>query len=234
MWLAPVQIVALLLRARLSKPLPPELSFPNQDVVKIYQNHVLLVRLHHHPRLPHRNLSRWPVCFHGIIPRAVRVLRLIVCNRVKELVSTQPVEEGSPQWVCDSITAFRQDEPDLAQQMWQFAIAGKNSALTGYHYSIKKPKTSRYPSLKGTDPKFRRNHKHALHGTMKALVRHSMLPLPSVDYHGYADILCRRRRPRASATPHRLCFEFPAQGHEIRRASMASSGTFSDMFRGGL
>lgn len=37
--------------------------------------------------------------------------------------------------------------------------------------SIKKPKTSRYPSLKGTDPKFRRNHRHALHGTMKALVR---------------------------------------------------------------
>ena len=36
--------------------------------------------------------------------------------------------------------------------------------------SIKKPKTYRYPSLKGTDPKFRRNHKHALHGTMKALV----------------------------------------------------------------
>jgi large subunit ribosomal protein L29e len=35
--------------------------------------------------------------------------------------------------------------------------------------SIKKPKTFRYPSLKGTDPKFRRNHKHALHGTMKAL-----------------------------------------------------------------
>lgn len=37
--------------------------------------------------------------------------------------------------------------------------------------SIKKPKTHRYPSLKGVDPKFRRNHKHALHGTMKALVR---------------------------------------------------------------
>nr|XP_036577578.1 60S ribosomal protein L29 [Colletotrichum truncatum]KAF6784576.1 60S ribosomal protein L29 [Colletotrichum truncatum] len=33
----------------------------------------------------------------------------------------------------------------------------------------RKPKTSRYPSLKGTDPKFRRNHRHALHGTMKAL-----------------------------------------------------------------
>lgn len=37
--------------------------------------------------------------------------------------------------------------------------------------SIKKPKTHRYPSLKGVDPKFRRNHRHALHGTMKALVR---------------------------------------------------------------
>jgi len=37
--------------------------------------------------------------------------------------------------------------------------------------SIKKPKTYKYPSLNGVDPKFRRNHKHALHGTMKALVR---------------------------------------------------------------
>ncbi|KAM0275842.1 hypothetical protein ACHAQH_007352 [Verticillium albo-atrum] len=35
--------------------------------------------------------------------------------------------------------------------------------------SIKKPKTARYPSLKGTDPKFRRNHRHALHGTARAL-----------------------------------------------------------------
>jgi hypothetical protein len=41
--------------------------------------------------------------------------------------------------------------------------------------SIKKPKTNRYPSLKGTDPKFRRNHRHALHGTMKALVCSHML-----------------------------------------------------------
>ena len=38
---------------------------------------------------------------------------------------------------------------------------------------IKKPKTNRYPSLKGVDPKFRRNHRHALHGTMKTLVRFS-------------------------------------------------------------
>ncbi len=44
-------------------------------------------------------------------------------------------------------------------------------ADTTSSYSIKKPKTSRYPSLKGTDPKFRRNHRHALHGTAKAIVR---------------------------------------------------------------
>ncbi|EHY54237.1 60S ribosomal protein L29 [Exophiala dermatitidis] len=48
---------------------------------------------------------------------------------------------------------------------------GKNGRETNidFTYSIKKPKTHRYPSLKGTDPKFRRNHRHALHGTMKAL-----------------------------------------------------------------
>lgn len=41
---------------------------------------------------------------------------------------------------------------------------------TNTQNSIKKPKTHRYPSLKGVDSKFRRNHRHALHGTMKALV----------------------------------------------------------------
>lgn len=45
------------------------------------------------------------------------------------------------------------------------------ASLTCWRCSIKKPKTNRYPSLKGTDPKFRRNHRHALHGTMRALVR---------------------------------------------------------------
>lgn len=56
-----------------------------------------------------------------------------------------------------------------------------------YRCSIKKPKTSRYPSLKGTDPKFRRNHRHALHGTAKALVRSipidSKLLPPDDDIH---------------------------------------------------
>ncbi|KAJ6261001.1 60S ribosomal protein L29 [Drechslerella dactyloides] len=44
-----------------------------------------------------------------------------------------------------------------------------NQSRKAHRNGIKKPKTFRYPSLKGTDPKFRRNHKHALHGTAKAL-----------------------------------------------------------------
>ncbi|KAJ6780310.1 hypothetical protein PWT90_09393 [Aphanocladium album] len=44
-----------------------------------------------------------------------------------------------------------------------------NQTRKAHRNGIKKPKTSRYPSLKGTDPKFRRNHRHALHGNMKAL-----------------------------------------------------------------
>ncbi|KAF8246511.1 hypothetical protein K440DRAFT_632002 [Wilcoxina mikolae CBS 423.85] len=44
-----------------------------------------------------------------------------------------------------------------------------NQNHKAHRNGIKKPKTFRYPSLNGTDPKFRRNHRHALHGTMKAL-----------------------------------------------------------------
>ncbi|USP73388.1 60S ribosomal protein L29 [Curvularia clavata] len=44
-----------------------------------------------------------------------------------------------------------------------------NQSKKNHRNGIKKPKTHRYPSLKGTDPKFRRNHRHALHGTMRAL-----------------------------------------------------------------
>ncbi|CBX98434.1 hypothetical protein LEMA_P098430.1 [Plenodomus lingam JN3] len=46
-----------------------------------------------------------------------------------------------------------------------------NQSKKNHRNGIKKPKTHRYPSLKGTDPKFRRNHRHALHGTMRALVQ---------------------------------------------------------------
>ncbi|KAF2851202.1 hypothetical protein T440DRAFT_498627 [Plenodomus tracheiphilus IPT5] len=45
-----------------------------------------------------------------------------------------------------------------------------NQSKKNHRNGIKKPKTHRYPSLKGTDPKFRRNHRHALHGTMRALL----------------------------------------------------------------
>lgn len=44
-----------------------------------------------------------------------------------------------------------------------------NQSSKNHRNGIKKPRTTRYPSLKGVDPKFRRNHKHALHGTAKAL-----------------------------------------------------------------
>ncbi|RAL00549.1 60S ribosomal eL29 domain-containing protein [Aspergillus ibericus CBS 121593] len=46
-----------------------------------------------------------------------------------------------------------------------------HNSQKAHRNGIKKPKSHRYPSLKGVDPKFRRNHRYALHGTMKALVR---------------------------------------------------------------
>lgn len=44
-----------------------------------------------------------------------------------------------------------------------------NQTKKAHKNGIKKPKTNRYPSLKGVDAKFRRNHRWALHGTAKAL-----------------------------------------------------------------
>ncbi|GMM56272.1 hypothetical protein DAKH74_028880 [Maudiozyma humilis] len=44
-----------------------------------------------------------------------------------------------------------------------------NQTKKAHRNGIKKPRTYKYPSLKGVDPKFKRNHKHALHGTAKAL-----------------------------------------------------------------
>jgi large subunit ribosomal protein L29e len=82
--------------------------------------------------------------------------KLIDGYRVKELVSAQPVEEGSPQRVRN--------------HFWRKKAKNRRvKVLIAILNSIKKPKTHRYPSLKGTDPKFRRNHRHALHGTMRAL-----------------------------------------------------------------
>nr|GME83401.1 unnamed protein product [Ambrosiozyma monospora] len=44
-----------------------------------------------------------------------------------------------------------------------------NQTKKAHKNGIKKPKTHRYPSLKGVDAKFKRNHRYALHGTAKAL-----------------------------------------------------------------
>ena len=76
--------------------------------------------------------------------------------RIKKLVAAQSDAKGASQWVC----CISVNQRYLAEQ----------ATYSTTNNSIKKPKTSRYPSLKGTDPKFRRNHRHALHGNMKALV----------------------------------------------------------------
>ncbi|KAF7681647.1 60s ribosomal protein l29 [Alternaria burnsii] len=76
-------------------------------------------------------------------------------GQIQELVPAQPVQEEPPK---RSIYNAKDRE-----------CVVENQKLIQWQCSIKKPKTHRYPSLKGTDPKFRRNHRHALHGTMRAL-----------------------------------------------------------------
>ncbi|ODQ68050.1 hypothetical protein NADFUDRAFT_11277, partial [Nadsonia fulvescens var. elongata DSM 6958] len=44
-----------------------------------------------------------------------------------------------------------------------------NQISKAHRNGIKKVKSQRYPSLKGVDAKFKRNHRYALHGTAKAL-----------------------------------------------------------------
>ncbi|RCK64084.1 Regulator of rDNA transcription protein 5 [Candida viswanathii] len=46
-----------------------------------------------------------------------------------------------------------------------------NQTKKAHKNGIKKPKTYKYPSLKGVDAKFKRNHRYALHGTAKALAK---------------------------------------------------------------
>lgn len=44
-----------------------------------------------------------------------------------------------------------------------------NQNKKAHRNGIKKPHTFRYPSMRGVDAKFRRNHRWALRGTAKAL-----------------------------------------------------------------
>ncbi|KAG2731734.1 hypothetical protein G9P44_005321 [Scheffersomyces stipitis] len=46
-----------------------------------------------------------------------------------------------------------------------------NQTKKAHKNGIKKPRTNKYPSLKGVDAKFKRNHRYALHGTAKALAK---------------------------------------------------------------
>ena len=75
---------------------------------------------------------------------------------------------------------------------------GRNLTDIGTFNRIKKPKTHRYPSLNGTDPKFRRNHRHALHGTMRALV--FSMDLRRTERQ--ANSLNRKRSRREKEKPH--------------------------------
>lgn len=44
-----------------------------------------------------------------------------------------------------------------------------NQTHKAHRNGLHKPKTNRYPSLKGVDPKFMRNARHAAQGTQKAI-----------------------------------------------------------------
>ncbi|KAK4057578.1 60S ribosomal protein L29 [Microbotryomycetes sp. JL221] len=44
-----------------------------------------------------------------------------------------------------------------------------NQNKKAHRNGIKKPKTNKYPSLKGVDPKFRRNARYAKLGTQKVV-----------------------------------------------------------------
>ncbi|GAA5984018.1 hypothetical protein JCM11641_005569 [Rhodosporidiobolus odoratus] len=44
-----------------------------------------------------------------------------------------------------------------------------NQNKKAHRNGIKKPKTNKYPSMKGVDPKFRRNARYAALGTQKAI-----------------------------------------------------------------
>lgn len=78
-------------------------------------------------------------------------------------VTAPLIASASPR---SSVEAIPSEEEQAGLTNFSRNLQNKKDHKNG----IKKPKTSRYPSLKGTDPKFRRNHRHALHGTAKALV----------------------------------------------------------------
>lgn len=121
------------------------------------------------------NPSPWPVCCNFNPPQR---RPLIKSRRIKELVPAQPGEEEPQERVRMSLSAPSCSSGGhdsrfslFPEQSFVDMTSWEAWLILPVVNSIKKPKTHRYPSLKGTDPKFRRNHRHALHGTMRALVR---------------------------------------------------------------
>merc|ERR1712230_151370 len=82
------------------------------------------------------------------------------CKSANSTTDLQPYDMGTKPQVNSLRTGTMAKSKNSSQH---------NQAKKAHKNGIKKPKTLRYPSLEGTDPKFRRNHRHALHGTMKAL-----------------------------------------------------------------
>src|SRR5271167_4338988 len=114
------------------------------------------------------------------------ILQLTFADRVKELLAAQSVQKGPQKRVRRPPSLLELSK--ASRHGYSFCVI----SLTPY--SIKKPKTHRYPSLKGTDPKFRRNHRHALHGTMKALkeVKEGVSPpCPRIDQPGTLSLTIR-------------------------------------------
>ena len=114
----------------------------------------------------------WPVRTDPDVQIIDAVLNVACHCRIKELISTQPKQERPQERVRSfSSTNFGCYTSLQAPEALQNSVSCDHRLmLPTLSNSIKRPKTNRYPSLKGTDPKFRRNHRHALHGTARALV----------------------------------------------------------------
>jgi len=122
-----------------------------------------------HIKPQHPTPSQWPVC---VIKRTGDILAFRLQSAESKNSSQHNQAKKAHKNGYDSTSTFDTHARQSAANDI-LRVYGHELLLTQglFAHSIKKPKTHRYPSLKGTDPKFRRNHRHALHGSMRALVR---------------------------------------------------------------
>ena len=123
-----------------------------------------------------QDLCRWGVSFPFLsfpYPRLENPLKNPLSLLLKISTDSFSTESKNSSQHNQRVSPLEAQEHELVANSTRSKKAHKNG--------IKKPKTQRYPSLNGTDPKFRRNHRHALHGTMKALVGLGIAPLRRHD-----------------------------------------------------